>query len=134
MGEKYEKYDPVRALPQLPNDCYKPKQSVGANRTGWHVDTDRRMQSENTASTTSLLDEALEHRTLTSSKKASAETLSTDVPGTDSAKTLLSSQKSLPPASAPTILPPLFDKFPANTRPPVTAGSSVIIPPEWKRL
>lgn len=81
-----------------------------------------------------LSEEYLVHRTLASSKKnASAATLSTDVPGTDSAATLLSSQKSLPPALPPLNLPPSFGAFRGNPRPPRPSVTSIAMPPDQRR-
>merc|ERR1712139_627487 len=86
------------------------------------------------AANQNMFEEDLVHRSLMSSKKASAATLSTGIPGTDSAATLRSSQKSLPPA-VPTLPPlPILQGFPPNRRPPMIGGASVIIPPEWRRL
>jgi hypothetical protein len=82
-------------------------------------------------------------RTMMSSKahQASAATLSTDVPHTDSAATLLSSQKSLPPLplpAAPALPPtapavpthPAFSAFRGNPRPPMIGVGPVMLPPD----
>merc|ERR1712139_249970 len=87
-------------------------------------------QGAATAPAPGIFDEGFVHRTLVSSKQAahmsSIATLSTDVPGTDSTHTLLSSQKSLPPAPPILPLPPVFAAFRGNPKPPMVGAGSAL--------
>lgn len=105
---------------------------------------ERSAEDHAAGSQSSMFGKDLLHRTLMSSKKASAATLSTDIPGTDSAMTLHSSQKSLPSApslqpqaaaaaAALPLLPPTFGAFRGNPRPPMTGATSATLPQDQRR-